>query len=184
MSQENMPEEAQDLSEILQIRRDKLSRLREENRDPFTVTKFKRTAYSEEIKQNFEAWEEKDVSMAGRLMSKRDMGKAFFADIQDDRGRVQLYVRIDDLGEDAFGQFKKWDIGDIIGIEGFVFRTRKGEISVHCKKVKLLSKSLLPLPEKFHGLTDLETRYRQRYVDLIVNPEVRRTFEVRSLFIR
>lgn len=184
MSQEIMPEEAQDISEILQIRRDKLSKLREENRDPFTITKYKRTAYSEEIKNNYEVWEEKDVSMAGRLMSKRDMGKAFFADIQDDKGRLQLYVRVDDLGEDAFGEFKKWDIGDIIGIEGFVFRTRKGEISVHCKKVMLLSKSLLPLPEKFHGLTDLETRYRQRYVDLIVNPEVRRNFEVRSLFIR
>ncbi len=184
MSQENMPEEVADISEIRQIRRDKLSKLREENRDPFTVTKYKRTAYSEEIKQNFEAWAEKDVSLAGRLMSKRDMGKAFFADIQDDKGRIQLYVRIDDLGEEAFGDFKKWDIGDIIGVEGFVFRTRKGEISVHCKKVKLLSKSLLPLPEKFHGLTDLETRYRQRYVDLIVNPEARRTFEIRSRFIR
>ncbi|MGI5986198.1 MAG: lysine--tRNA ligase, partial [Oscillospiraceae bacterium] len=126
----------------------------------------------------------KDVSMAGRLMSKRDMGKAFFADIMDDKGRIQLYVRVDDLGEESFTEFKKWDIGDIIGIEGFVFRTRKGEISVHCKTVKLLSKSLLPLPEKFHGLTDLETRYRQRYVDLIVNPEVRRNFEIRSRFIR
>ena len=184
MSQEIIPEENQDISEIRQIRRDKLSRLREDGRDPFTVTQYKRTAYSEDIKKNFEAWEEKDVSMAGRLMSKRDMGKAFFADIQDDKGRMQLYVRVDDLGEAAFNEFKKWDIGDIIGILGFVFRTRKGEISVHCKTVTLLSKSLLPLPEKFHGLTDLETRYRQRYVDLIVNPEVRRTFEIRSRFIR
>ncbi|NLT64109.1 MAG: lysine--tRNA ligase [Clostridiales bacterium] len=184
MSHEIISEEIADISEIRQIRRDKLSKLREANCDPFTETKYRRTAYSTEIKDNFEAWEEKDVSMAGRLMSKRDMGKAFFADIMDDKGRIQLYVRVDDLGEESFTEFKKWDIGDIIGIEGFVFRTRKGEISVHCKTVKLLSKSLLPLPEKFHGLTDLETRYRQRYVDLIVNPEVRRNFEIRSRFIR
>ncbi|MDR1131306.1 MAG: lysine--tRNA ligase [Oscillospiraceae bacterium] len=184
MSREITPEETQDISEIRQIRREKLAKLREGDRDPFINTRYVRTAYSEEIKQNFEAWAEKDVSLAGRLMSKRDMGKAFFADLQDDKGRIQLYVRVDDLGEEAFGEFKKWDIGDIVGVEGFVFRTRRGEISVHCKAVKLLSKSLLPLPEKFHGLTDLETRYRQRYVDLIVNPEVRRTFEIRSAFIR
>ena len=184
MSHEIVPEETSDISEILQIRRDKLSKLREENRDPFTQTKFKRTAYTTEVKDSFEAWEDKDVSMAGRLMSKRDMGKAFFADLQDDKGRIQLYVRVDDLGEEAFNEFKKWDIGDIVGVEGLVFRTRRGEISVHCKKITLLSKSLLPLPEKFHGLTDTETRYRQRYVDLIVNPEVRRTFEIRSGFIR
>lgn len=184
MSPEVMPEETQNLSEIRQIRRDKLARLREDGRDPFTETKYTRTAWSEEIKQDFERWEEKDVSIAGRLMSKRDMGKAFFADLQDDKGRIQLYVRVDDLGEEAFNEFKKWDIGDIVGVEGFVFRTRKGEISVHSKKVRLLAKSLLPLPEKFHGLTDLETRYRQRYVDLIVNPEVRRNFEIRSRFIR
>ena len=177
-------EETQDYSEILQIRRDKLAKLCQEGRDPFTETRFTRTAYSTQVKDDFEAWEEKDVSMAGRLMSKRDMGKAFFADIMDDKGRIQLYVRINDLGEEAFAEFKKWDIGDIIGVEGFVFRTRKGEISIHCKSVKLLSKSLLPLPEKFHGLTDQETRYRQRYVDLIMNPEVRRAFEIRSRFIR
>lgn len=185
MGQENTPvETAEDLSEIRQIRRDKLAKLREEGRDPFTETKYERTVYSAEIKDNFDEWEEKDVSICGRLMSKRDMGKAFFADLRDDKGRIQLYVRIDDLGEEAFGEFKKWDIGDIIGVTGFVFRTRKGEISVHCKTVKLLSKSLLPLPEKFHGLTDTETRFRQRYVDLIVNPEVRRNFEIRSQFIR
>lgn len=177
-------ETAEDLSEIRQIRRDKLTKLREEGRDPFQETKYERTAYSAEIKDHFEQWEEKDVSICGRLMSKRDMGKAFFADLRDDKGRIQLYVRIDDLGEEAFGEFKKWDIGDIIGVTGFVFRTRRGEISVHCKTVKLLSKSLLPLPEKFHGLTDTETRFRQRYVDLIVNPEVRRNFEIRSQFIR
>lgn len=184
MSHEIVPEETTDFSEILQIRRDKLSKLREENRDPFTQTKYKRTAYTTEVKDSFEIWEDKDVSMAGRLMSKRDMGKAFFADLQDDKGRIQLYVRVDDLGEEAFNEFKKWDIGDIVGVKGLVFRTRRGEISVHCKAITLLSKSLLPLPEKFHGLTDTETRYRQRYVDLIVNPEVRRTFEIRSGFIR
>ncbi len=177
-------EETQDISEIRQIRRDKLARLQQDGRDPFQQTSFTRTAYSAEIKDNFDQWEEKDVSACGRLMSKRDMGKAFFADIQDDKGRIQLYVRVNDLGEDAFAEFKKWDIGDIVGVEGFVFRTRKGEISIHVKTVKLLSKSLLPLPEKFHGLTDTETRYRQRYVDLIVNPEVRRNFEIRSRFIR
>ena len=127
MSPEMIPEEVSDISEILQVRRDKLSKLREENKDPFTLTKYERTAYSEEIKANFEVWEEKDVSLAGRLMSKRDMGKAFFADLLDDKGRIQLYVRVDDLGEEAFGEFKKWDIGDIVGVEGFVFRTRKGE---------------------------------------------------------
>ncbi len=187
MSAENTNEAAvreQELSEILRIRRDKLAKLQQEGRDPFTETKYVRTAYSSDIKDNFEAWEEKDVSVCGRLMSKRDMGKAFFADLMDDKGRIQLYVRVNDLGEELFNEFKKWDIGDIIGVEGFVFRTRKGEISVHTKTVKLLSKSLQPLPEKFHGLTDTETRFRQRYVDLIVNPEVRRNFEIRSKFIR
>lgn len=184
INRENGCEEIQDISEILKIRREKLAKLQQEGRDPYTETKYVRTAYSTEVKDNFEAWEEKDVSMAGRLMSKRDMGKAFFADIQDDKGRIQLYVRVNDLGEELFNEFKKWDIGDIVGVEGFVFRTRKGEISVHCKTIKLLSKSLLPLPEKFHGLTDTETRYRQRYVDLIVNTEVRRNFEIRSRFIR
>lgn len=174
----------QDISEILRIRRDKLAKLQQEGRDPFTETKYVRTAYTAEIKDNFDAWEEKDVSVCGRLMSKRDMGKAFFADLMDDKGRVQLYVRVNDLGEEAFAEFKKWDIGDIIGVSGFVFRTRKGEISVHAKEIKLLSKSLQPLPEKFHGLTDTETRFRQRYVDLIVNPEVRRNFDIRSKFIR
>lgn len=173
----------ENISEIRQIRREKLNKLREEGRDPFTISKYKRTAYSAEIKNDFDSWDTKDVSLSGRLMSKRDMGKAFFADLMDDRGRIQLYVRIGDLGEEAFNEFKKWDIGDIVGVEGLVFRTRKGEISVHCKTVTLLSKSLQPLPEKFHGLTDTETRFRQRYVDLIVNPEVRRNFEIRSAFI-
>ena len=145
---ETTPEQtAEDLSEIRQIRRDKLAKLRDEGRDPFTETKYERTAYSSDIRDEFEKWENQDVSVCGRLMSKRDMGKAFFADLRDDKGRIQLYVRIDDLGEEAFGEFKKWDIGDIIGVTGFAFRTRRGEISVHCKTVKLLAKSLLPLPE-------------------------------------
>ena len=174
---------AEDYSEVVRVRREKLAKLQSEGRDPYQITKYSRTAFSSDIKDNFEEYEEKDVAVAGRLMSKRDMGKAFFADLQDGKGRIQLYVRINDLGEEAFQEFKKWDIGDIIGAEGFAFRTRRGEISVHCRAVKLLSKSLLPLPEKFHGLTDVETRYRQRSVDLIMNPEVRRTFELRSRFI-
>ena len=174
---------AEELSEIRQIRHEKLMKLQNEGRNPYEITKFCRTAYSMDIKDGFENFEEKDVLVAGRIMSKRDMGKAFFADLQDDKGRIQLYVRVNDLGDEAFAEFKKWDIGDIIGAEGFAFRTRRGEISVHCKKVTLLSKSLSPLPEKFHGLTDLETRYRQRHVDLIMNPDVRRTFEIRSRFI-
>lgn len=175
---------AEDISEILKVRRDKLKKLQDSDRDPFEITKFVRTAYSTEIRDNFDCLENKDVDVCGRVMSKRDMGKAFFADIQDDKGRIQLYVRVNDLGEELFSEFKKWDIGDIIAASGFVFRTRRGEISVHCKSVILLAKSLLPLPEKFHGLTDLETRYRQRYADLIMNPDTRRVFEVRSAFIR
>jgi len=172
-----------ELSEIRQIRRNKLAKLQAEGRDPFDCTSFARSVWSTEIHARFEELENQDVAVAGRIMSKRDMGKAFFADLQDGNGRIQLYVRVNDLGEEAFAEFKRWDIGDIIGVEGFAFRTRRGEISVHVRSVKLLSKSLLPLPEKFHGLTDLETRYRQRYVDLIVNPEVRRAFEIRSRFI-
>lgn len=177
-------EQLAELSEILQVRRDKLSRLKAEGRDPFQLTKFTRTAYAGQIKENFEAMENKTVSMAGRIMSKRDMGKAFFCDILDPTGRIQLYIKVDDLGEESFGEFKKLDIGDIIGITGFVFRTRRGEISVHCKETILLSKSLRPLPEKFHGLRDSELRFRQRYLDLIVNPEVRRIFESRTAIIK
>ena len=172
------------LSELLQIRRDKLSALQAEGRNPFELTKYTVTAQSKTIKDRFDSMEDSMVSVAGRIMSKRGMGKAMFCDLQDGAGRIQLYVRIDELGEEAFGQFKKIDIGDIVGARGEVFRTHRGEISVRAHEVTLLSKSLLPLPEKFHGLTDLETRYRQRYVDLIVNPEVRRTFEIRSAFIR
>lgn len=172
------------LSELLQIRRDKLTDLQAAGKDPFTVTKYDVTHHSNEIKDNFEAMEGQIVRLAGRLMSKRGMGKAIFADLQDGGGRIQLYVRIDDVGEEALNTFKKYDIGDIVGVEGDVFRTKRGEISLKAHTITLLSKSLLPLPEKFHGLTDVETRCRQRYVDLIVNPEVRRTFEIRSAFIR
>lgn len=173
-----------ELSEILQARRDKLRRFQEDGRDPFLVTRFERTSRAQIIKDKFDELENTDVTIAGRMMSKRDMGKAFFCDLLDETGRIQLYIRVDDVGADAFAEFKKFDIGDIIGISGFVFRTRKGEISVHCKSVELLSKSLLPLPEKFHGLKDNDLRYRQRYVDLIVNPDVRRKFEVRAAVVR
>ncbi|NLV49795.1 MAG: lysine--tRNA ligase [Clostridiales bacterium] len=179
---EDLPQ-TEDLAEILRIRRAKLSKLQEEGRDPFSETRFVRTALTRDIKENFEAAENNVYSMAGRIMSKRDMGKAFFADLQDGSGRLQLYVRINDLGEEQFAEFKKWDIGDLIGVTGFAFRTKRGEISLHCQNIKLLSKSLRPLPEKYHGLTDVETKYRQRYVDLIVNPETRRAFEIRSRFI-
>ncbi len=180
---QNQPEEPS-LSDLLQIRRDKLTELQEAGNDPFTITRYEVTHHSEEIKTNFEALEGQRVCVAGRLMSKRGMGKAVFADLQDGAGRIQLYVRIDDVGEEALARFKKYDIGDIVGVQGEAFRTKRGEISVKVFAITLLSKSLRPLPEKFHGLTDLETRYRQRYVDLIVNPEVRKTFEVRSKFIK
>ncbi len=179
------PEPAeQDLSEILQVRRDKLAALQAEGRDPFTVTRFQRTAYTGEVKADFEKFENRHVAMAGRVMAKRGMGKAIFADIQDSQGRIQIYIRADAVTAEEFADFRKVDVGDIVGVEGYVFRTKMGEISVHCEKTQLLSKSLRPLPEKFHGLTDKEVRYRQRYVDLIVNPEVKRTFELRSKFIK
>ncbi len=183
MGEENKQQQ-EELSDLLQIRREKLEQLRQEGKDPFTQTRYPVSHHSEEIKADFEALEGQSVAVAGRLMSKRGMGKAVFADLQDAAGRIQLYVRIDDVGEDALAQFKKYDIGDIVGVQGTVFRTKRGEISVKAQTITLLSKSLLPLPEKFHGLTDVETRYRQRYVDLIVNPEVRRTFQVRSKFVR
>ncbi|MEG1632493.1 MAG: lysine--tRNA ligase [Oscillospiraceae bacterium] len=185
MSQENISDrsEEQELSEILQIRRDKLAAMRDEGQDPYAVTSYARTAYSAEIKADFDAFENRDVAVCGRVMAKRGMGKAIFADIADDRGRLQIYLRLDDVGAETFAMFRKVDIGDIVGAAGFVFKTKMGEISVHCKSAVLLSKSLRPLPEKFHGLTDRETRYRQRYLDLIMNPEVRRAFEIRSRFI-
>ena len=189
---ENIQEQelsAQQLSELLQIRRDKLDALREAGKDPFEITKYDVTAYSGDIKANFVDPPEGEestvtVSMAGRIMSKRGMGKASFADLQDKQGRIQLYVRKDMVGEEAYADFKKWDIGDIIGVTGVVFRTHMGEISVRTTSVVLLAKSLLPLPEKFHGLKDPELRYRQRYVDLIVNPEVKDTFVKRSMIIK
>ena len=177
-------QEEPSLSELLQIRRDKLSDLRQRGQDPFVITKFDVTHHSDEVKGCFEELEGQTVRLAGRLMSKRGMGKAVFSDLQDGAGRIQLYVRIDDVGEEALAAFKKYDIGDIVGVEGEVFRTKRGEISVKAKTITLLSKSLLPLPEKFHGLTDVETRCRQRYVDLIVNPDVKRNFIIRSQFIK
>jgi len=179
-----IPQEEPTLSELLQIRRNKLKELQDAGQDPFQITKYVVTAHSAEIKEKFEAMEGKTVSVAGRIMSKRGMGKAVFCDMQDGQGRIQLYVRIDELGEEAFAKFKKTDIGDIVGVEGEVFKTKRGEISVKAHSVTLLSKSLLPLPEKFHGLTDKETRYRQRYVDLIMNEDVRRAFQVRTAFIK
>ena len=177
-------EEAQKLSEVLQIRRDKLDALQAAGRDPFAITSYPRTATAAQIVGQFEQMEGQRVSIAGRMMSRRIMGKASFIDLQDGSGRVQSYVRRDGVGEEAYADFKKWDIGDILGIEGEVFRTQKGEISVKAEKVALLSKSLLPLPEKWHGLKDTDLRYRQRYVDLIVNPEVKDTFTKRSQILR
>ena len=181
---EQVPQNEPSLSELLQIRRDKLSQLQQEGRDPFQLTRYQADAYSAQIKDSFESMEGSTVRVAGRLMSKRGMGKAIFCDLQDVQGRIQLYVRIDELGEEEFARFKRIDIGDIVGVEGEVFRTKRGEISVKAHSVTLLAKSLRPLPEKFHGLTDKETRYRQRYVDLIMNPEVRQAFVVRSRFIK
>ena len=178
------PQEEVSLSELLQIRRDKLAQLQQEGRDPFHETRYEVKAHSQDIKDHFDALEGQITTVAGRLMSKRGMGKAVFCDLQDPQGRIQLYVRIDELGEEPFNRFKKLDIGDIVGVEGEVFRTKRGEISIKAHQVTLLSKSLRPLPEKYHGLTDRETRYRQRYVDLIVNPEVKRTFVIRSRFIK
>lgn len=170
-------------SSELYVRREKLRTLKETGRDPFLVTRFDVTDDSCKIKENFEEYEGKDVAVAGRLMSKRVMGKASFCNIKDSTGSIQLYVSRDDLGDEAYAEFKKYDVGDIVGVNGFAFRTRTGEISVHTKKMTLLSKSLLPLPEKFHGFTDLEQRYRQRYVDLIVNPEIKDTFIKRAKII-
>ena len=182
---QNQPvQEEVSLSELLQVRRDKLAELQNSGNDPFAITKFDVTHHSTEIKDQFEALEEQPVRVAGRLMSKRGMGKVVFADLQDGEGRIQLFVKIDEVGEETLATFKKYDIGDIVGVEGVVFRTKMGEISVRAKNITLLSKSLRPLPEKFHGLTDLETRYRQRYVDLMVNPEVKRNFIIRSKFIQ
>ena len=173
----------QEMNRLMQVRLEKLKELQAEGKDPFEITKYDRTEFSQDIKDNYETYEGKDVSVAGRIMAKRIMGKASFCTIQDSKGRIQNYVSINDLGEDAYKAFKTWDIGDIIGLKGFVFKTRTEEISIHAKEVVLLSKSLRPLPEKFHGLKDTDLRYRQRYTDLIVNPEVKQTFLNRSKII-
>lgn len=180
---EEIKSEEQELSEILQVRRDKLKALQDEGRDPFQQTKFVRSAWTSEIKGDYEAFEGKTVSVAGRIMSKRGMGKAIFCHIKDDKGQLQLYVRSDAVAAQEFADFRKYDIGDIIGVTGYVFKTKTEEISVHVEKVTLLSKSLRPLPEKFHGMTNVELKYRQRYVDLIMSDETRRNFEVRTKFI-
>ena len=173
-----------DMDHLMQVRREKLDKLRAEGKDPFQITKFNRTHTTKQVIDNYDELEGKDVTIAGRLMAKRIMGKASFCHIQDGDGKIQSYVSINDLGEESYQQFKEDDIGDIIGITGFVFKTRTGEISIHAKEVTLLTKSLKPLPEKFHGLKDTDLRYRQRYVDLIVNPEVKDTFVKRSMIIK
>ena len=178
--QQKANQAGQDLNHVLKARRDKLAELQAEGRDPFLITKYEVTARSAEIKENYEAWEGKEVSAAGRLMFKRVMGKASFCNIQDRDGSIQVYVARDSVGEDPYKAFKKLDIGDIIGVKGTVFTTQAGEKSIHASEVTLLSKSLQVLPEKFHGLTDTDTRYRQRYVDLIMNKDVKDTFIKRS----
>mgnify|MGYP002681721701 FL=1 len=179
-----MANDEMNLNEILKIRREKLEQLKEMGRNPFEILKYDQTHHSKDIKDNFEEMEGKDVSIAGRIMSFRDMGKASFCDIQDRYGRIQAYIKQDELGEEEYKIFKTYDIGDIVGIKGFVFKTKRGEISVHAKQVTLLCKSLQPLPEKWHGLKDTEIRYRQRYVDLIVNEDVRETFYKRTKIIK
>ena len=179
----NLNTDELDMNHLMQVRREKLEELQSQGKDPFEITKFNRTNTAGEIKSDYEKFEQKDVTVAGRIIAKRIMGKASFCTIQDCDEKIQSYVSINDLGEESYKQFKTYDIGDIIGITGFVFKTRTEEISVHAKEVTLLSKSLRPLPEKFHGLKDTDLRYRQRYTDLIVNPEVKKTFLIRSKII-
>ena len=181
---EQMKKPELDLGEQTRVRREKLAELQAAGEDPFQLTRFDWDATSRQIKENFDAMEGKPVKVAGRLMSKRGMGKVSFCDLQDKDGRIQLYARQDEMDEAVYKKFKKFDIGDIVGVDGEVFRTQRGEMSVRAKKITLLSKSLLPLPEKFHGLQDKELRYRQRYVDLMVNPDVKNNFLVRSKFIK
>ena len=181
MAQQNQNQ--QDLREILQIRRDKLAALQEAGMNPFEITRYDVTHHAQEVKDQFDQLEGQTVALAGRLMSKRGMGKVSFCDLKDKSGRIQIYARKDEMDEDAYDRFKKYDIGDIVGVKGDVFRTQKGEMSIRAHEITLLSKSLQPLPEKFHGLTDKELRYRQRYVDLIMNPESQRNFEIRSKFV-
>lgn len=181
---QEMENEELDLNRLMQVRMDKLKELQESGKDPFEITKYDRTEFSQDIKDNYENYEGKDVSVAGRIMAKRIMGKASFCTIQDSKGKIQSYVSINDLGEESYKAFKTFDIGDIIGLKGFVFKTKTEEISIHAKEVVLLTKSLRDLPEKFHGLKDIDLRYRQRYVDLIVNPEVKETFLLRSKILK
>jgi lysyl-tRNA synthetase class 2 len=180
----NSVEQELDMNQLMKVRKEKLDKLKQEGKDPYKITKFNRTHLSSEIKDNFDELEGKDVTIAGRIMAKRIMGKASFCHIQDSTGKIQSYVSINDLGEESYKAFKEDDIGDIVGITGFVFKTKTGEISIHAKELTLLSKSLRPLPEKFHGLKDTDLRYRQRYVDLIVNPEVKDTFIKRTEIIK
>ena len=179
MAEEKIVQE-QDLNQLRKVRREKLADLQANGKDPFVITKFDQTHHSMEIKDNFETMEGQTVTIAGRMMSKRVMGKASFCGVQDLQGNIQSYVARDCVGEEAYKDFKKMDIGDIVGITGEVFRTKMGEISIHASEVTLLSKSLQILPEKYHGLTNTDTRYRQRYVDLIMNAEVKDTFIKRS----
>ncbi len=180
----NFQPQEENVNEIIRIRREKLSDLREQGKDPFLTTTYEKTHYSQDILDSFDSLEGKTVSIAGRMMSKRIMGKASFAHIMDSEGQIQIYVRKDVMGDDAYGDFKSYDIGDILGLRGEVFRTHKGEISVKAVEIQLLSKSLLPLPEKWHGLKDVDLRYRQRYIDMIVNSDVRKTFLIRSKVIQ
>ena len=184
MEQNENQETELNMNHLMQVRKEKLDNLIAEGKNPFEITKFNRTHTSADIEKHYDELEGKDVTIAGRIMSKRIMGKASFCHIQDATGQIQSYVSINDLGEESYKQFKEDDIGDIIGITGFVFKTKTGEISIHAKEVTLLTKSLRPLPEKFHGLKDTDLRYRQRYVDLIVNPEVKETFEKRTKIIK
>lgn len=184
METKNNQEQEIDMNQLMQVRKEKLDKLIQEGKNPFEITKFNRTHTTKDIIEKYDELEGKDVTVAGRIMGKRIMGKASFCHIQDGEGKIQSYVSINELGEESYKEFKEDDIGDIIGITGFVFKTKTGEISIHAKEVKLLTKSLKPLPEKFHGLKDTDLRYRQRYVDLIVNPEVRDTFIKRSVIIK
>jgi lysyl-tRNA synthetase class 2 len=174
----------EDFNELMNIRLEKLDKLKNENINPFEITRFKRTNYTNEIKDNFDNYEDKTVTVAGRLMAKRGHGKASFADLSDRYGKIQIYVRLDEVGEEPYKLFKTVDIGDILGVTGTVFKTHMGEVSIRVTKFTLLTKSIRPLPEKWHGLTDVELRYRERYTDLIMNPDVKRTFEMRSNIIR
>ena len=176
--------EENDINEVVKIRREKFENLKKEGKNPFEETSFEQENFAKNIKDNFEEFDGKDVSIAGRIISWRDMGKASFLDILDSSGRIQIYVRIDDVTPEVYKSMAdSWDIGDIVGVKGYVFKTRRGEISVHTKEIKLLAKSFLPLPEKFHGLKDTDTRYRKRYLDLISSPEIKDTFVKRSKII-